>query len=199
MRHPSLQRPFRLAAVLIALLVPAPLCAGAPDVEVSFLPVGKDTPREGIATGRIAAPPERVFRAVVDVAHWHEFMPFLEASDARPQPDGSVLSEQLLDLPFPLGSRHYQIRLRSRAERTPGGPVWQEEWSYVPGSGNLKGLRGSWTLVPTADGATLATCHLWTDPGSLSSGLMDRATAKSLAWIFDGLRQHVRRSRYDRP
>jgi hypothetical protein len=27
--------------------------------------------------------------------------------------------------------------------------------------------------------------------------MMDRANRKNLPWIFDGLRQHVRRSRYD--
>jgi uncharacterized protein YndB with AHSA1/START domain len=200
MSHNHRQPPFRRLAV--ALLLAAPLAAAAPPREptdVVLRPVGGNHPQEGIGRGLIAAPPERVFRAVTDVAHWHEFMPFLETSDARPQADGSVLSEQRLELPFPLGSRHYRIRLRSRTATTAKGPEWIAEWTYVPGSGNLAGLRGSWTLLPTAGGGTLATCRLWTDPGNIPNRLMDRVTARSLPWIFDGLRQHVRRSRYDGP
>jgi ribosome-associated toxin RatA of RatAB toxin-antitoxin module len=165
-------------------------------VEVRLEPAGAGRPQMGIGRGLIAAPPERVFRAVVDVACWHEFMPFLTTSDARSQKDGSVLSDQRLDLPFPLGERHFRIRFGSRIDRTPDGQVWRAEWSYVPGSGNVAGLRGSWTLTAAA-GGTQAICRIWTDPGGLlSSHLMDRATAKSLPWIFAGLRQQVMRARY---
>jgi hypothetical protein len=72
------------------------------------------------------------------------------------------------------------------------------EWSYVPGSGNVKDQRGSWTLVEAPQGKTRATLRLFTDPGGPAPDwAMDRATGKSLVWIFDGLRQQVRRSRYD--
>ncbi|HEY2737686.1 MAG TPA: SRPBCC family protein [Thermoanaerobaculia bacterium] len=182
----------------LLILVALAGAAALGPVEVHLRPVGPGRPQEGIGRGAIAAPPERVFRAIVDVEHWHEFMPFLAASDARPGKDGSILSAQRLDLPFPLGERHYRIRFRSRVERGGQGgreTVWGAEWSYVPGSGNLTGLRGSWTLT-AAPGGTLAICRLWTDTG-VSPSLMDRATEKSLPWIFDGLRQHVRRSRYD--
>jgi len=190
-----LKRSLFVLAVLLGV-IGAP---GTGPVEVHLWPMGQGRPQEGIGRGVIAAPPERVFRAVIDVEHWHEFMPFLTASDARPEKDGSILSAQRLDLPFPLGERHYRIRFRSRVERGGQGgreTVWRAEWSYVPGSGNITGLRGSWTLT-AAPGGTLAVCRLWTDTG-VSSSLMDRATEKSLPWIFDGLRQHVRRSRYDK-
>ena len=190
---------FRPLLAVLGLLVLAGWMDAPPErTEVILRPMGRGKPQEGTGRGLLAAPPERVFRAVTDVAHWHEFMPFLEASDAQPQPDGSVLSAQRLALPSPLGERHYRIRFRSRVERTAQGTVWRADWSYVPGSGNLAGLRGSWTLT-AAKGGTLAVCHLWTDPGSVSSRLMDRATAKSIPWIFDGLRQHVQRSRYLNP
>jgi ribosome-associated toxin RatA of RatAB toxin-antitoxin module len=188
-----LRRPLLLLTVLLGV---AGGTLGAGPVAVRLEPTGSGRPREGVARGVISAPPDRVFRAVADVGHWHEFMPFLTASDARPEKDGSVLSTQRLDLPL-LGERHYRIRLRSRVE--PGGKetVWRVEWAYVPGSGNLTGLRGSWTLT-AAPGGTLAVCRLWTDAG-VPPSLMDRATEKTLPWIFAGLRQHVRRSRYDPP
>lgn len=183
---------------LIALLL---LGAAAPgEIKVELRAVGEGRPKEGIGQGRIEAPPERVFRAISDVEHWHEFMPFLEASDAKRLRDGSIESFQRLDLPFPIGRKTYRIRVRTRVEQAASGTVWHADWSYVPGSGNLRDHRGSWTLTAAGPGATLATCQLYTDPGGMApAGAMDRATEKSLGWIFDGLRQHVRRSRYDTP
>jgi len=160
------------------------------EVEVTLRPVG-DGPKEGIGSGLIDAPPERVFRALMDLDHWDEFMPFVVESDARPQPDGSVLSFQRLGLPPMIGERHLRIRVT-------GQPGRKVEWSYVPGSGNVKAQRGSWTLEAAPGGKTRATLRVLTNPGgSAPDWAMDRATGKSLVWIFDGLRQQVRRSRYD--
>ena len=159
------------------------------EVEVTLRSVGTG-PKEGIGSGVIDAPPERVFRALMDLDHWDEFMPFVEESDAKPQPDGSILSSQRLALPPTIGER----RLRIRVTGQPGRKV---EWSYVPGSGNVKTQRGSWTLEAAPGGKTRATLRLLTDPGgSAPDWAMDRATGKSLVWIFDGLRQQVRRPRY---
>jgi hypothetical protein len=42
--------------------------------------------------------------------------------------------------------------------------------------------------------------RLSTDPGGLTPHwAVDRGTAETLPWILHGLRQHVRRSRYDGP
>lgn len=170
------------------------------DVWVQMVPSGKDRPKEGIGHGVIEAPPERVYRALVDYRHWEEFMPFLEVSDARPQPDGSVLSAQLLELPAPLGRRHYEIRARHRTEGSGGQRRWRIEWTYVPGSGNVAGHHGSWLLLPHGPGRTFATCRLFTDPGgSIPDWAVNRGTSETLPWIFHGLRQHVRRSRYGAP
>lgn len=161
--------------------------------------VGKG-PREGIGRGLIDAPPERVWRALTDYAHWQEFMPFLKRSDARPQHDGSVLGQHVMDLPSPLGERHYQVRFTQRIETGAEGRVWRIQWVFVPGSGNVADHRGSWTLTALGSGRTLAVCRLFTDPGGWTPRWsVDRGTSQMLPWIFHGLRQHVRRSRYDGP
>lgn len=211
MTHPGLQRPFRgklgalSLAFFLALLATAAR-AEAPgkvvrtptgEVTVAMEAAGENAPREGIARGVVEAPAERVYRALTDYAHWEEFMPFLEGSDARRQPDGSVLSRQRMVLPFPFGERRYEIRATSRVEETPQGKVWRTVWDYVPGSGNIAGHRGSWTLTALSKSRTLAVCRIYTDPGgSAPRWAMDRATAETLPWILHGLRQHVRRSRY---
>lgn len=179
-----------MSRLLLSLLLLLPLAGRFGEVEVTLRPVG-DGPQEGIGSGVIDAPPERVFRALMDLDHWDEFMPFVEESDAKPQPDGSILSSQRLALPPLIGERHLRIRVTGQAGR-------KVEWSYVPGSGNVKSQRGSWTLEAAPGGTTRATLRLHTDPGgSAPDWAMDRATGKSLVWIFDGLRQQVRRSRYE--
>ncbi|SRR6266545_3294103 len=167
-------------------------------VRVSLASARQDGPQEGIGRGLIESPPERVFRTLTDVEHWHEFMPFLVQSTAEHRKDGSVESFQRLELPFPIGRRSYRIRVRSRVEQTPGGTVWHTDWTYVSGSGNVNDHHGSWTLTATRGGTTLATLRLSTDPGGLiPAHAVDRGTIETLPWIFHGLRQHVQRSRYD--
>lgn len=207
MRRSSLQPPFRFALVALAavLLGAAPaenpeqvVATPTGEVRVSLGPAPAEGPREGIGRGLIEAPPERVFRALVDVEHWHEFMPFLERSTARRKKDGSIESFQRMDLPFPLSRRSYRIRVRSRVEPAAGGTVWHIDWASLPGSGNIKDHHGSWTLTASGSGATLAVLRLATDPGGLApASAMERGTTETLPWIFHGLRQHVRRSRYD--
>lgn len=210
-----LQPPFR--AALLALISLCFLGAAAPpsqntperavstptgEVRVSLAPMKADGPSAGIGRGLVAAPPGRVFRALMDVEHWHEFMPFMEQSSARRRKDGSVESFQRLELPFPIGRRSYRIRLRSRVEqggKTAGNPVWHLDWTYVPDSGTVKDHHGSWTLTPSGTG-TQAALRVFTDPGGfMPARAVDRGTLETLPWIFHGLRQHVRRSRYDNP
>ncbi|HVR96845.1 MAG TPA: SRPBCC family protein [Thermoanaerobaculia bacterium] len=188
-----------LAALWLAGLSPEEsrrLDAGEVLVELRTVRAG--APKEGIGRGVIAAPPERVFRALTDYQYFDEFMPFVESSDAAPQPDGTVISFQRLDLPAPIGDRFYKIRARAAVEGKGKSRVWRTRWSYVPGSGNVADHHGSWSLVELSPGRTLATCQLYTDPGgNVPDWAMDRATRKSLPWIFDGLRQQVRRGRYN--
>lgn len=153
--------------------------------------------REGLGMRVLAAAPERVFRAVIDVGHYREFMPFMSASDAAAEPDGTVLSRQTLDLPG--RPRTYTVRARHRVEETPAGPAWTASWTLVPGSGDLRENRGTWTLTAFAGGGTLVVLRLLSDTGERPAWLQDRLTLKSLAWILDGLRQHVGRCRYDDP
>ncbi|HTG33383.1 MAG TPA: SRPBCC family protein [Thermoanaerobaculia bacterium] len=174
------------------------------DVWVEMAAAGKGKPREGVGRGAIEAPPERVFRALADYAHWSEFMPFLLKSGAQAQPDRSVVGDHVMKLPPPGGERHYRVRFRQRVETGPAGgtarKTWKIDWAYIPGSGNVAGHHGSWTLTSLGPGRTLAVLRLYTDPGGLTPHwAIDRGTAETIPWILHGLRQHVQRSRYDGP
>jgi Polyketide cyclase / dehydrase and lipid transport len=202
--------PAALAASLLTALALGPRVGSPPappgearptptgTVWVEMAAAGSGKPREGIGRGTIDAPPKRVWRALTDYAYWSEFMPFLRSSDARPQPDGSVLSDHVMALPSPLGERRYRVRFRRWVEAGPEGKVWRIQWAYVSGSGNVAGHHGSWSLTALGPGRTFAVCRLFTDPGGLTPRwAVDRGTSQMLPWVFHGLRQHVRRSRYD--
>jgi Polyketide cyclase / dehydrase and lipid transport len=164
--------------------------------------VGPRSLAEELGRGIVEAAPERVFAALVDLAHYQEWVPFVKRSDAAPQGDGSVIGFQSLDLPFPLGNRYYKIRARSSVEGQGRARVWRLWWSYVPGTGNVADHHGWWVLVPDGTGAgrTLAACALYTDPGGgVPAWAAHRGTAMTMPYVFSGLRQQVHRSRYDRP
>ncbi|HEX2223927.1 MAG TPA: SRPBCC family protein [Thermoanaerobaculia bacterium] len=213
---PSLQPPFRkLAPLALAVMlaaspgqpaqptIPEARRLAAGEVLISSRTVEPRKPREGIGRGVIDFPPERVFRAITDLAHYDEFMPFVKRSEVvRTLADGTVLSRQRLKLPGPFGERYYTLSVRSRVEAQSGKSrgVWRTQWSYVRGSGNIADQRGSWILEELSPGRTLATFRLYTDPGGLvPAWTIEKALAETLPYIFDGLRQHVRRSRYDAP
>lgn len=167
-------------------------------VGVEMVSAGPDRPQEGVGRGWIDAPPERVFRALTDYAHWQEFMPFLEESGAWPRPDGAVVGVHRMRLPGLLGERRYRVRFTQRIDSAPGSRTWRIAWRYIPGSGNVEDHHGSWTLTAAGPGRTLAVLRLRTDPGGLvPHRLVDKGTSESLPWIFHGLRQQVRRGRYD--
>src|SRR5258706_12871244 len=98
---------------LLTLLLAGPALPGVVhptptgDVWVEMVPASPGQPQEEVGRGVVEAPPERVFRALADIAHWPEWMPFLRRSDAQPQGDSSVLSWQVMNLPSPLGERRY--------------------------------------------------------------------------------------------
>lgn len=191
-----------LLAVVLAASDPSPAPPGVayptPTGTVWIETAG--TSRDRVGRGVIEAPPERVFRALTDYGHWSEFMPFLQKSGARPGPDGAVLGDHLMKLPAPMGERHYQVRFRQRVENGPAGRTWTIDWTYVKGSGNVADHHGSWTLKEQGPGRTWAVLRLYTDPGGLTPRwAVDRGTSETIPWIFHGLRQHVRRSRYDGP
>ncbi len=153
--------------------------------------------KEGIGRALIPLPIERVERAVADVLHYEEFMPFLETSTAESQSDGSILSRQKLDLPGLLGTRRLTARFHL-ARPTPA--TYSVTWVSLPGS-EVRDQHGSFHLAPLGDGSrgTLVTCRFFLDPGGAPAFLVNPQTERSVGWILDGLRQHVNRGRYGEP
>jgi hypothetical protein len=161
-------------------------------------PVQRGGLREGVAMAVLDSPPARIHRALVDLDHYAEWVPFLSRTLVRRVADSSAEQEQWLHLRAPLADRHYRLRADWWIERGGADARWRLRWRHVPGSGNLRDHRGEWTLVGLADGRTLAACRLYVDPGGhWPSWLTNRVVARALPWLLDGLRQQAHRWRYN--
>ncbi len=169
----------------------------AGEVLVALEAVAGSGIREGVGTGVIEFPVERVFRAVADLEHWDEWVPFMTAADARALPGGEIESDQRLEFPALVGTREFRVRATAAPPAADGPRRWTVTWSSTPGSGNVAAHRGSWTLTEHGPGRTLATCRLFTDPGGVTPAwAMNGATEKMLRWTFKALRQQANRGRY---
>ncbi|HVR08638.1 MAG TPA: SRPBCC family protein [Thermoanaerobaculia bacterium] len=205
-----------LLVLRAALATPAPDPAGPPpalpppptaaeaarlaagEVLLASRPAGGRALAEEVGRGIIDAAPQRVFAAVVDFAHYQEWVPFVKRSDALPRNDGAIVSFQSLELPFPLGKRYYKILARSDVSGLGDARTWRAWWRYLPGTGNVADHHGWWVLVPYGAGRTLGTCVLYTDPGNgMPAWAVHRGTAATMPFVFSALRQQIHRSRYE--
>jgi hypothetical protein len=125
--------------------------------------------KRGVALARVEAPAERVFEVVTDHQGFARFLPFVAQAEVRsPNPaaatDTSLVVYQLLDLPFPLSDRHYEVEIDRLAE---AARCFESRWQYVPGSGNIDDTFGRWEVLADGDASTLLAYVVWVDPGGL--------------------------------
>lgn len=177
------------------------------------MPMAGANQRAGLAVRLVRHDPERVVRAVSDVVHWREWVPFLESSERSTTP-GPASRELAFDLPWPLRDRHYRATVlvessrpaagaeapgRTGGERfDAGGREWLLSWLSVPDSGNVEWARGSFLVRELGSGRSLVVFRSATDLGEprLTRSLLDRVVEDSLRWVLDGLAQQVNRCRY---
>ncbi|MEM7050414.1 MAG: hypothetical protein AAF604_12185 [Acidobacteriota bacterium] len=181
-----------VAALLTLLALPAIVAA----TEARLLP-GAGA-RVGEIQEVLPFSAERLFRAIVDCKNYRDFMPFVRASDGELEAAGTLLCQQTLKVPLDRRERSFAIRLT--AARRAGGTAieYTSDWRLVDDSGPMAQSFGTWTLRQVAPDQTFVRLRMLHDLG-ISPRLQNRATLKSLPWILDGLRQHVRRCRYDQP
>jgi hypothetical protein len=172
-----------------------------------MVPMAGANQRAGIAVRLVPGDPERVARAIGDVDHWSEWVPFLKTSKRSSAP-GPLSRELHFDLPWPLSDRHYRAQLRTEAIRAAGGapgeagPLeWNLTWDSVPDSGNVEWAWGSFRVTDQAPGRSLVVFRSATDVGAprFARSILDRVMTDSLSWVLDGLAQQVNRCRYTAP
>lgn len=155
---------------------------------------------EGRSWRVLSAPVDRVLRALRDYRHYHQFMPFMVASEPAGTVDGDPAFAIELDLDFPLRDRHYRIRVVDDRPLGGGGDGRGIAWEMIPDSGNMRSHQGSWRVEPWPGGGTLVAIHTLSHTGgAVPVAWQQEALEESLPWVLDGLAQHLERCRYDRP
>lgn len=158
------------------------------DVFILLTDFAGSAAKEGCVVSYIAAPPGAVMEILRDAGSYAEYMPRVASSEVTVSGDGEILNRQELDLPFPIGDRHFTISLNE--ERSDEG-AYRLGFTYVPGSGNVDGTRGHWLVEPWRGGSRV-TYVLWSDPGgAIPKWAINRASRKTLPDVMRALRQRV--------
>ncbi len=145
--------------------------------------------KEGCVLGYIPAPPDAVMAVLRRAGDYDLYMPMVVRSDTNPGAGGAVLNEQELDLPWPIGDRHFTVRLVEERSQDGG---YSFKFDYVKGSGNIEDTRGHWSIEPWK-GGSLVSYLLWTDPGGVvPMWAVNRASRRSLPEVVVALRDRVR-------
>ena len=155
---------------------------------------------EGTAWRILEAPAERLLRAVADWPSYPEFFPFVVAAEAEAAADGRTRFRHVVDLPFPFPDRAFAALAEVSVEDGPGGRTFVVRWAIQSEEGGFADQRGAWTLRELDPGRTLVELRVASDAGGdVPASFQRRAVERTLGWALDGLRQHVRRCRYDVP
>jgi hypothetical protein len=145
--------------------------------------------KEGCVLGYIPAPPDAVMAVLRRAAEYDQYMPRVVKSEATSGADGAILNTQELDLPWPIGDRHFTVRLIEERSKDGG---YSFKFDYVKGSGNVEDTRGHWSIEPWRDGSRVAYV-LWTDPGGvIPMWAVNRASRRTLPQVVVALRDRVR-------
>ncbi len=122
--------------------------------------------KAGVALFRVDAPAEVVFELVTDHEAFPGTLPYVTTSRLRRDARGEIVY-QLLDLPFPITNRYYEIRVERQQRMGIDGRCAESRWSYLEGSGNIDDTFGRWEVVELDPDRTLVAYVAWVDPGGL--------------------------------
>lgn len=149
--------------------------------------------KRGVALARVEAPAEQVFEVVTDHQGFAQFLPYVARAEIRAEEEGArgsgVVVYQLLDLPFPLEDRYYEVEVDRLAEPA---RCFESRWHYVPGSGNIDDTFGRWEVLADGDASTLLAYVAWVDPGGLiPSWAYNWASRRALPRILTSVRDEA--------
>jgi len=143
--------------------------------------------RMGQAVAIFDAPPDRVFRTVVDYGTYKDYIPYVAEStvDAKRSTDREVYLRQRLDFGLILlKDRFYTIKLTQHEDLDGKKGTYFVEWVLDPTrEHNVVKNVGSWKLVPYGkDGKrTLVFYTLMADPGGFSPWFWKNLSVKKAA------------------
>lgn len=178
-------RRFLAAALLTGLTLGlASPASSKPQVTVKAIDHGPGKLKEVQASGLLAAPPAKVWKALTNYNAYATFFPRIASSKLDSRKGNTAVATMRLNLPFPLQGTWYTNRYEENAQ------AMILKWTMIKGS--LKSNVGGWTLKPQGTG-TLATYTVRTDPGIplIPKVLIDTATKQTIPTIFEAVETYA--------
>lgn len=163
------------------------------EILVHLADVAGSAVKKATAVAVIDASPEQVFHVLTDYEAFPEFMPYCRAVNVEERDGDHARVRYELDFPWPIGDRHYVLKLTNRSETRGETTVLINSWTYVPDSGNINDTYGTWEVLPHGKNRAIARYTVFTDPGGKVPGwAANMATDVSVPSIIDGIRKRVR-------
>jgi hypothetical protein len=156
--------------------------------------------KEMRAEGVIAAPPEKVWKAIRDYESYAETMPYTEVARVLSREDGGKVTYLYSVINAPLVDRRdYVIRLVDESKWADGQGFLRVTWTPANDRGppkpdnvvRVEVNEGYWHLEPAEGGKkTRAVYYVYTNPGgSVPRWLVNRANSSAVPDVFEHVRK----------
>jgi len=155
--------------------------------EIPGTPVKRAT-----AVALVDASPESVFGVLTDYDEFPSFMPYCKKAQIQKKEGEQSWVRFELDFPWPIGDRHYVLRLTDRRDEVSGKPVLASRWTYEPDSGNINDTYGSWEVFCHEGSRSFVRYTVFTDPGgNIPNWARNVATDVAVPKVIKGLRKRA--------
>jgi uncharacterized membrane protein len=204
--------PTKLVGILALLSLSTPAQAAgwerAADTSDGIVVDVKEVPGQSIVTVRgvwtTKQSPQRLWKAINDLEHYTEFMPYLETAKVLKREGESAWQYYCLDTPV-ISDRDYTLKLTKAAEPGKSGK-WRVSWTTAnavgpkpkPGKVRITVADGSWLLEARNGGkSTRITYTVRSDPGgSIPSWIANRVNRKAVPDVMRAVVKQSKKSRY---
>jgi hypothetical protein len=129
-----------------------------------------------------------VLAIVTDCASYEQWFPDIRQTRVLSRGLGELRCAGQTDLPWPVPDRSWEIDVQSVS----GSQTALASFQYVPGSGNLQALSGSYTLVRVEAGLTEVTYEVTVDPGFWVPSFLVAWAHQGLLGVFEAIEQQAR-------
>ncbi len=144
------------------------------------------------AVALIDAAPEQVFGVLTDYAEFPHFVPYCKKVELKKTEGDRAWVRFELDFPWPIGDRHYVVRLTDRCETDSGTTIWASRWTYEPNSGNINDTYGSWEVLAYKGGRSFIRYTVFTDSGGkLPNWARNMGARIAVTNVIRGVRKRV--------
>lgn len=160
------------------------------EVIVSLSAVAGSATKKSVAVALIDTAPEQVFEVLTRYDEFPSFMPYCKTTEVRAK-EGDISTVYFeLDFPWPIGDKHYILKLTDKRYDVSGEVVFVSSWEYEPDSGNIKDSSGSWEVRAYDADRSFVRYTVFTDPGGkMPAWATNMATEVAVPKVIDGLRK----------